>query len=232
MTTDIELLASIPDEKPVRVFLPITGKTERYRVGCILKKTGDTAFQLLFQAGVLPTEMLDTAKTCIITVDMGGPNISIEARISKIVGEQTLQMAIERSVSHDQLREFFRVDATTSVISSSFTPEFFDTQGEPWTMKGKTIDISGSGILAIFSEPPPPDKQVRLELALSTADSGTISVLAHPVRSMKISENHYEVAYHFDDISSEDRDRIIGYCLIVQRKLLRLKVQVKDATKL
>ena len=232
MTTDIELLETIPDEKPVRVFLPIIGKTERYRVGCILNKTGATTFQLLFQAGVLPDEMLDTTKTCIVTVDMGGPNISIEARITKVASSQTLQMAIERSMSHEQLREFFRVDATTSVISSSFTPEFFDTQGESWSMKGKTIDISGSGILAIFTKQPPADKQVRLELALSTSDSGTISVLATPVRSLKISDNHYEVAYHFSDISSEDRDRIIGYCLIVQRKLLRLKVQVKDASKL
>lgn len=232
MTSDIHLLDSIPDAKPVRVFIPITGKAERYRASCILHKTGPTAFQLIFQAGVMPTDVIDIYQTCLISVDMGGPNISIEARITKIIGEQTLQMAIEKSVSHDQMREFFRVDATTSVISSSFHPEFFDKKGEPWAMKGRTIDISGSGILAAFTEKPPQDKQIRLEIALSTGDSGTISVLAHPVRSLKIAENHYEVAYHFDDISIEDRDRIIGYCLIIQRKLLRLKVQVKDGGKL
>lgn len=232
MASENPLLDSIPDAKPVRVFIPITGKAERYRASCVFHKTGATKFQLLFQPGVLPTEVIDTYQTCLISVDMGGPNISIEARITKIVGEQTLQMALEKSVSHEQMREFFRVDATTSVISSSFQSEFFYKQGEPWAIRGRTIDISGSGILAVFTEQPPNDKQIRLEIALSTGESGTISVLAHPVRSLKIAENHYEVAYHFDDISTEDRDRIIGYCLIIQRKLLRLKVQVKDSVKL
>lgn len=232
MSSDLQLLRSIPDAKPVRVFIPITGKTERYRVSSILRKTNGAAFQLLFQAGVLPTDAIDTTQTCLVTVDMGGPNVSIEARVTRIINEQALEMGIVKSVSHEQMREFFRVDATTSVISSSFHLEFFGQQGKPWSIKGRTIDISGSGILALFTEPVPEDKQVKLEIALSTDNDETITTLAHPVRSMKIAENHYEVAYQFDDISTEDRDKIIGYCLIVQRKHLRLKVQVRDADKL
>lgn len=231
MTSHLQLLESIPDGKPVRVFVPITGKTERYRASCILRKTGSGAFQLLFQVGVLPAHAVDTAKTCLITVDMGGPNISLEARITGIPNEQKLEMALEKSISHEQMRDFFRVDAATNVIGSSFHPEFFDTTGEPWTIQGRTIDISGSGILALFTSAPPNDKQVKLQITLPAGDSGIISVLAHPVRTLKIRDDHYEVAYHFDDISTEDRDRIIGCCLIIQRKLLRLKVQVKDAAK-
>lgn len=232
MATDTHQLEAVPDTKPVRVFIPISGKTERFRASAVLTKTGSDAFTLQFQPGVLPTSVIDTAKTCLITIDLGGPSLSLEARIAKIEGEQILKMVLEKTVSHAQMREFFRVDATTSVISSSFMPEFFDQQGEPWSIKGRTIDISGSGILAVFNQPPPSDRQVRLEIALPAGDGNVISVLAHPVRTLKLEDNHYEVAYHFDDISMEDRDRIIGCCLIIQRRLLRLKVQVKDSTRL
>lgn len=227
MTDHHRSLQKIPDQKPVRIFLPIVGTVERFRVNCVLEKKEAPKFRLLFTPGTLPTESIDVQETCYITVDLGGATTSIEARIIHIDNNQTLEMVMERAMSHEQLREFFRVDATTSVISSSFLPEFFTENGEPWSMKGKTIDISGSGLLASFTAKPPIDRQVRLEITLPALEPETVSVLAHPVRSHQISDNLWEVAYHFDEISTEDRDKIIGWCLIVQRKLLRLKVQVK-----
>ena len=55
-----------------------------------------------------------------------------------------------------------------------------------------------------------------------------IKILAHPVRQEQIADDQWDVAFHFDDISDEDRDKIIGCCLVIQRRLLRLKVQVRD----
>lgn len=231
MNSDLQLLESIPDTKPVRVFLPITGRQERYRATCVLEKGTSGKFKLLFKSGVLPSHAIDTSNSCIIIVDMGGPTHSLEARIKSIISPQSLEMILEKTISHDQMREFFRVDATAGVISKSFHPEFFDNTGAPWSAKGRTIDISGSGILALFPEKPPEDKQVRLEITLPTNENEVITVLAHPVRVQEIDKKSYEVAYHFDDIDSEDRDKIIGCCLIIQRKMLRLKVQVKDAAK-
>jgi hypothetical protein len=232
MTIDFDTLKAIPDLKPIRIFLPITGKVERYRASCVFEKTEPPQFKLRFKPGTLPADLLDLTGTCLINVDMGGPNISMEAKIKNCPNDQTLNMVLEKSISHEQMREFFRVDATTSVISSSFHPEFFTTKGEPWSMKGKTIDISGSGLLAIFTEMPPMEKQVRLEIALPAKEPEIITILAHPVRLQQLGDNQFEVAYHFDDITTEDRDKIIGCCLIIQRKLLRLKVQVKDAVNL
>lgn len=232
MTSDIEALKKIPDSKPVRIFIPMLDSAERYRASCVFEQTTPPEFNLLFKPGVLPEDVLDTKRTCLINVDMGGSSLSLEARIKKVFNDQSLEMVLEKSITHDQMREFFRVDAVTKVICSSLQPEFFDKAGKPWRLKGRTVDISGSGILAIFNEPPPKDKQVRLTLTLPLNEPEIISVLARPVRTMKIDENQYEVAYRFDDISTEDRDKIIGCCLIIQRKHLRLKVQVKDAAKL
>jgi len=224
---DNAALSKIPDLKPVRIYLPIKNNNQRYRTQAVYKTVSPPRFELRFQPGTLPIDNLDVEKNCLVNVDFGGPNIIMEASIAS-VSAQTLRMKAEELVSHDQMREFFRVDTVTEVISKSFQSEFFDSQGQPWAIKGRTIDISGNGILAAFSEKPPADRLVRLELSLPENDSETIKILAKPVRSQQIENDQWETAYHFQDISSEDRDRIIGCCLEIQRLFLRLKVDVAN----
>lgn len=228
MASDTDLLNNIPKGKPVRIFLPLLNRQERARAQCLYQETEPPEFSLIFKPGVLPIEELDVQQPCIISIDMGGPTISLEARIKKIANRQTLQMEVENAINHEQMREFFRVDAVTSVISKSFHTELFSDTNEPWSTKGQTIDISGSGLLAIFEERPLSDKQVRLEITIPSFEQEIIKVLAHEVRTQQMHDGRYEVAYHFVDISTEDRDKIIGCCLVIQRKMLRLKVQVKN----
>jgi hypothetical protein len=222
-----DILTDVPDAKPVRVFLPIAGSKERYRASGVYQKTVPPRFNLLFKPGVLPAEALDATIPCLIIIDMGGPNISVEAMITA-ASDQKLEMIVQKTISHDQLREFFRVDAATRVISKSFQPELFGKEETPWSMQGTTIDISGSGILAAFPDKVPMDEPIRLEITLPTEPPELVTVLAHPVRAVQIDDDRWEIAFHFDDISVEDRDRIIGCCLVIQRRLLRLKVQVRD----
>lgn len=232
MTTEPTVLDSIPDAKPVRTFLPINENSERFRVQCVYQKSEPPRFNLLFQPGILPVEMINQNESAIIIIDMGGPTVSIEAKISAVANQQMLEMILLKSIPHEQMREFFRVDATAHVISQSFQPEVFGEQGNPGSTQGKTIDISGSGILASFTAQPPMAEQVRLEISLPTTPVQTINVLSHPVRMLQVAEDQWDVAYHFDDISDEDRDKIIGCCLVIQRRLLRLKVKVRDQLKL
>jgi len=224
---DIPILSNIPDRKPVRIYLPIKNNKQRYRTQAIYKTISPPLFELLFQPGTLPIEQLDTQKTCLINVDFGGPNISMKAVISS-ASKHILKMNAEELISHDQMREFFRVDAVTDVISKSFQPEFFGNQDHPWAIRGKTIDISGNGILAAFSEKPPEEEPGRLEISLPGADTEIIKVLSRSIRTTRVAEDQWEIAYHFQDITIEDRDRIIGCCLEIQRRLLRLKVDVKN----
>ena len=220
-------LRTIPDQKPVRIYLPIKNNSQRYRTQAVYKSVSPPKFELRFRPGTLPLENLDLGKNCLVNVDFGGPNISMEASISSVT-PQALEMKAEELISHAQMREFFRVDAVTDVISKSFQPEFFGSQGRSWSLRGKTIDISGNGILAGFSEKPPEDDLVRLEISLPERDVQIIKILARPVRSHQVDPDQWETAYHFQEISPEDRDRIIGYCLEIQRRLLRLKVDVTN----
>lgn len=221
-------LQQIPDGKPVRIFIPLKSRQDKIRAQCIYQETTPPKFTLIFKPGVLPLDEIDLAQTSIINVDIGGPTVSLESKIVKIVNPQTLDMVIQKSINHEQMREFFRVDAITNVISKSFATEFFDDRGEEQAIPGKTVDISGSGILAIFDKKPPQTDNIRLEITIPAGENETITVFAHQVRLTELHDGKYEAAYHFDDIADEDRDAIIGSCLILQRQMLRLKVQIKD----
>ncbi len=228
MDSDTNILQNIPNGKPVRIFLPLLNRPDRVRAQCLYQQIEPPKFSLLFKKGALPVEDLDIQEPCIISIDMGGPTVSLEAMIQKVANEQTLEMIVRKSMSHDQMREFFRVDAVTSVISKSFHTELFNNKSEPWSTSGQTVDISGSGILALFNEKPQPDRQVKLEITIPSTEPETIKVLAHQIRVQELHDGRFEVAYHFDDITIEDRDKIIGCCLVIQRKMLRLKVTVKE----
>ncbi len=228
MKPDHEILNNIPDSKPVRVFLPLKNRRERFRIQGVYQKSAPPVFSLFFKTGSLPIESIDTKKPCIISIDMGGPSISLEANITKVTNAQQLVMTAIKAMSHEQMREFFRVDAVTSVIGRSFKSSVKAGNPDEWAVRGETIDISGSGILASFTEKPPNDKQITLEITLPTVEPEVVTVLARPVRTINTAEDQYDIAYHFEEITTEDRDKIIGCCLEIQRRLLRLKVKVKD----
>ena len=226
MSMNENILDQITSGKPVRIFIPLIDRPDRIRAQCIYQQSAPPKFTLIFKPGVLPIEEIDTTTSAIINVDMGGPTISLEANILKISNSQTLEMLIQKSINHEQMREFFRVDAVTDVISKSFqTAVFGDKEQE--SIAGKTVDISGSGILAIFDAKPPQTEHIKLEISLPGEDLDTIKIFAHQVRVQELHDGRFEAAYHFDDISDENRDSIIGTCLVLQRKMLRLKVQVK-----
>ena len=111
MASDIDILKDIPDAKPIRIFLPVIDSKERYRLQCVYQISESPRFNLLFKPGVLPVDSLDTSEPCIINVDLGGPNLSIEAMITSVLNSQTLEMIVQKAISYDQMREFFRVDA-------------------------------------------------------------------------------------------------------------------------
>jgi hypothetical protein len=48
------------------------------------------------------------------------------------------------------------------------------------------------------------------------------------VRCRKIDEHIYHVALHFDLIDSETQDKIMACCFELQRRYLRLRVQVQN----
>jgi len=223
-----DFLKKLPDNKPVRIFLPLKDSEESLRLNCVLQKSDDTHFTLVFLKNTLPLKQFDQSTSIIITLDISGQVVSLEAKTLEIVNDQALKMVAQRTINHEQMREYFRVDCTLPIQLRSVVPDEFDSPDEKWRIPGTTVDLSGSGLRASFTSSPPENTQVRMELALPTAVPTVVNILASPVRISKLTDKLWDAAYQFDDVNDEDRDTIIGCCLVAQRRLLRLKVQVKD----
>lgn len=226
MTTQPDFIEKIPDAKPVKIFLPLQNSDQRHREHCVFQKTTPPRFNLLFKSGTLPVQTIDQRQPCIVNLDMAGRSVSLEAMITRVVNDQVLEMIARKGVTHEQQREFFRIEYTLPIIIGSRIPEGIEAPGKPWQLVGTTIDISGCGLLAIFNQRPPADKLVRLQFSLPDEQPNPISLLASPVRISEVEQNRYVIAYYFEEINDDDRDRIIAQCLITQRRQLRLKVQI------
>ncbi len=223
------ILSKLQDNKPVRIFLPLKDSEESLRLNCILRKSKEPHFELIFLKGFLPVKQFDQSSSIVISLDISGQAISLEANTVEVVNDQTLRMVAQKTISHEQMREYFRVDCTLPIQLKSVVPEEFDSPDEKWKIPGTTVDLSGSGLRASFTSPPPANTPVRMNLALPTAVPSIVNLLATPVRISQLTEKLWDAAYRFDDVTEEDRDTIIGCCLVAQRRLLRLKVKVKDS---
>lgn len=219
-------LIDIPDGKPLRAFLPIKNSQDRFRLACTFTFQEGKRFYLNFNLGILAQEDIEIDGIAVISMDIGGVSTSIEAVVLEAYSSQRLLLEMKSTITHSQLRDFFRVDAVTRVIGESFHTLAGDE--EDWQIEGKTVDISGSGILATFTERPPENDTVRLQITLPSTPPEVIAVIATKIRTQRIADNKWEIAFRFDEIRPEDRDKIIGCCLVIQRQLLRLKVEISS----
>lgn len=229
MSTLDNIFAQIETGKAVRIALPITGKMEKDRLSCVYQKDQPPTFLLLFTPGSLPVSQIDKSRKAAVLLDIMGQGASMAADINEILNDQTLRLTAREIINHEQLRDYFRVDVSAPLIARSILPENHLQEEGNWSISGESIDVSGNGILAIFPEPIDQDKPVRVELILPSGAAKTVSIIAHVVRSKKVSDKQYYIALHFDQIEAEDRDRIMACCFEIQRKHLRLKVQVKNS---
>jgi len=223
-----EIFTKIQTGKAVRIALPMTDDIEKKRLSCVYQETNPPEFLLLFTPGVLPTENIDKNRKAAVLLDISGQSISLAADIEKVIGGQTLRLIAREVISHEQLRDYFRVDVSAPLVARPALPGHKPADEQEWALNGETIDVSGSGLLAVFSEPIDQHKPVQVELILPTGDARTVQTIAHVVRTKKINNDQYQVGLHFDQIATEDRDRIMACCFEIQRKHLRLNVQVKN----
>jgi len=208
--------------------MPLLGVSEKERLNCFYGKAVPPAFTLSFPNGTLAIDQVDTSRTCMVVIEFAEQTVSVSADISKIIDEQTLELTAQETVNHSQARSYFRVDANTKISASPITPEQTAEDGASWNLLGDTIDLSGSGLLCSFSEPIEKGKKVRIELTLPIRGMEVIDATGHVVRCRKLEENLYHVALHFDSIDSESQDKIMACCFELQRRNLRMRVQVRN----
>ncbi len=228
MNSVTEILNTLHDEQTVRVALPIRDSNEKIRLCGVYQSNDPPQFTLLFPETNGELAAIDQNEKCAMMIDRGNQTVSLVANIETIEHNRIIRLIAEKSINHEQSRNYFRVDVNTPIVASSIMPEELAGDDESWRLTGETIDVSGCGLLASFSQPLHDNQQIRLELVLPTTELKVIHTIASVVRIQKINDDQYHIAFQFDHISQEDRDKIVGCCFEVQRKHLRLKVQVNN----
>ncbi|MCK5070931.1 MAG: PilZ domain-containing protein, partial [Desulfocapsa sp.] len=110
-------------------------------------------------------------------------------------------------------------------ITIGFDPESPDSKLSSWVLSGKTLNISGSGLLAIFPKDPPSKQKLTIVTKL-IPNRPPLLCVGHIIRSKRLRRESYQVSFQFDDISPKMKDDIISFCLKKQRDQLRDKIQV------
>jgi len=188
---------------------------ENYRCKAVLVKKEYPTVELVFPPNSWEESNLSLGSECTLSIEHDGRDINILASLDKVTSDRRLQCTANEPISLESLREYFRV-LINLPLEARYIAGPKEVKAKTWKMVGTTIDLSGSGVLALFSEKP----ATQLVITMPEDDS-SIVCLADVVRTYRLRKNRYQVAFHFEVVSSKTRDQIISCCLQEQRRQLR-----------
>ena len=217
-------ISRIPDSESAEIDIS-TKARQVLRLNCVYKESDSPEFFLVFPPRKLP-EDIDTNKLCPISIKIRDKALTLSAKIISVKGDRTLELLAKDTIKPESLREYFRVDTRVSIVAN-YNQESLDGENRSWTLRGQTLDISGSGILSIFPEEPQTRNKIELQLSMDDGKD-VICCTGHVVRTKRLRKGKYQVAFHFDTMKPTEKDALISFCLREQRNRLRDKVNTAD----
>jgi hypothetical protein len=211
----------IEGEKAVKIDVPQKGKSS-LPLECIVRPVELPHLTARFQPDELPAD-IDLDEECLIIFNIGGPSISINARIERVVSGRLLVLEAIEAYQHPQKREHFRIDVDVPVKYWYLTG---DEEPKPLPALRKTVNLSGGGVMIGVSTPVSTGQKLGLELILPGPPRETIRCVGRVVRIIQRGENDLDVGLHFVEIDPDDQESIIAFGFAEQRKQLRDKVRV------
>ncbi|PIE58419.1 MAG: hypothetical protein CSA33_03080 [Desulfobulbus propionicus] len=197
---------------------------EKVRLNCAFRSGESPTFDLLFPPHALKTHTLDLGVNCQVVVKHRGNEVNIIAELDQALNERCLRFIGREPIKPEALRDYFRVGINTN-IEIGYMPDPKEVKAKNWQMMGTTIDLSASGVLALFAERPLSNN--RLYIWITELESGNIiHCTGNVVRTYRMRKNKYQVAMHFENVSQKIRDTLIAFCLQEQRRQLRDNLQI------
>ena len=218
----LQLVKSIPDGQPASITITDTAGARSHLQG-VYKESHAPSFFLLFTPGQLP-DNLDMTRSCpFASQDRSNSDVAFIVEIVEKTSARALELVARKTVRAEELRQFFRVTLRTS-ITIRFFPENPESNQQEWQLLGETVDISQSGTLVILPEECRNTTGLDFEIVL-TNPSKKVFCTGRVIRSKRLKKDRWMTSFHFDEISSSDRDAIAQNCFAEQRRQLRDKGQ-------
>lgn len=215
------IVKEVGDQRAAHIKLVLMGG-KHHNCACTFKVDAPPNFYLVFPPNTLP-ERIDHSAYHPVSIKRENSTTSLNAKIIEQSGDRTLYLAAKNTVDPASLREYFRINTATN-ITVSHTSSLESSGTSNWSISGNTQDISGSGVLALFPDEPRSRDHLVMELYLPDKNV-TVNAVGHIVRKKRLRNRKWQVAFHFDSISTKHRDAIITFLLSVQRKQLRENVR-------
>ena len=213
------VINAIHDNQPSRISIT-TKAGGTLHLDCTCRGGEAPTLFLAFSPHDLPGQ-IDMAASCLVSISSTDENtapVMINARIEKIIGENMLELTAQNLMDPAKLRQYFRV-ALTAPVTISFEKNTEEAPCRQCSLEGETLDLSGSGLLGIFSQECKERQAITIDLDLPSPQA-SISCTGHVVHARRVRRGRYQIALHFDDITNGQRDIILSNCLSEQRRQL------------
>jgi c-di-GMP-binding flagellar brake protein YcgR len=217
-----DILNRINETAPVVVDLASV-KEETIRCKAVLIKKDLPLLELVFLPNSWDIDDLKIGGNCNMVIEHKGETVNIIARLDRVAGPRRLHFTAREPIAPESLRDYFRV-STNLPIEASYIAGPLEVNAQTWKMYGTTIDLSGSGVLALFPGKPPSNKRIQLIITVPDGAAPIVS-LANVIKSYRLRQNKYQVAFHFETFNSDSQDKIIACCFELQRRNLRMRAQ-------
>ena len=218
--SSFDIYAYLNEPKVLEASIPLL-HSRKLQLRGVARVSNPPKIEITLPPGQFPGNEIDRAEKCLLYIDAIGATIILITAIDAIENNRVLKLTNLESISHEQKREFFRIDAQMAVEALKHPP-----LPEDRNCTGVSINISGNGILVSLLKPMPVDQKMKLRISLPEPEATDIECIGRVVRSDKWKQDKYRVAFNFTTIGEEDQDKIVSFCLAQQRKHIRLGVQV------
>lgn len=199
------------------------GNNNHHTIHGVHKESVAPCFFFLGPAGSLPENLDSSWRGFFISNDAEGKEVSFLADVVKQNSSRIVEMVARETVRFEDMRRFFRVTLRTPV-AIHYIGDDPNNDSDDWHLGGETVDISQSGLLALLPEECRNASGLDIELTLDQP-STTIFCRGHLVRTKRLKRDRWLTSFHFDEISTTDRDTLAKRCFAEQRRQLREKGQ-------
>jgi len=219
------MFAVIADD--ARAILRLEGDDGDYiQINCQVRRVAPPLLTLFFPPHRLPKE-LHLTRPCLLSIDQGDDEdpLVVTVIITRQTDPRTLETTVQRRIDPATLRGFFRVNVALPI---SLAPLNYLEGQEVWSLSGHTLDLSGSGALALFPADCPANEHIAVEIALDATAGKKAHCVGHVVFRRRLRGGRFQMALHFDDIDHKTQAAVIAVCLDEQRRHLRENVRTDD----
>lgn len=219
-----QMLESFADCRMVNVTVPLRGQ-QAFQADGVLRLLSPPLLEIQFPTLPLPLDRIESTQKWRVTFDKGVFFLTAWASLRQAISPNLVQLTITHSETNNHARRDHRVDTE---IYLRYWQGGGNRRGlEPQRTK---VNLSGYGISFETKISLAPNSLVELELILPGAALETVRCLGRVIRATGKMPGCFETAFELVNISQNDIEKVIHYCMTEQFKNMQNKARILAAT--